>query len=130
MTQPAAPRPLGVLLATPLFDRAHTALLMAASAAALGRPVVVFATQGGLHALCRDFTALENSGQDALFRQRGVAGLAALRDALPPMGVRLMACVAGMQAIGLDPALLLDDVEQVGAPSFLEAVGNGQMLSF
>lgn len=130
MSGPALSRPLGVLLSSAAFDRAHTALLMSASAAAMGRPVVLFATQGGLHALCRDFSALENSADDAMFRARGVAGLADLRDTLLPMEVRLLACVAGLQAIGLDPNALMDGVEQAGAPSFLAAVGDGQLLSF
>ncbi|MCQ8279775.1 DsrE/DsrF/DrsH-like family protein [Acetobacteraceae bacterium KSS8] len=122
--------PFGVLLATASFERAHTGLMLAATAAALGRPTVLFATQGGLHALCRDFSGLHDAAaQDAAFRQRGVAGFEELRETLLPMGTRLMACVSGMLAIGLDDAALIDGVERVGAPSFLLEVGAGQIVS-
>ncbi len=124
-----AERCLGLLLVGGQYERAHTAFLMAAAAAALDRPVALFATQGGLHALCRDFSALDGAGRDATLRERGVAGLEELRAVLPELGVRLMACVAGMQALALDPAALIDGVELTGATSFLEAVGDGQMLS-
>lgn len=122
--------PFGVVLATASFERAHTGLMLAATAAALDRPTVLFATQGGLHALSRDMTGLENAAvQDAAFQARGVVGFEALRDTLLPMGVRLMACVSGMLAIGLDDAVLIDGVERVGMPSFLLAVGAGQIVS-
>lgn len=124
-----ADRTLGLLLVGGSYERAHTAFLMAASASSLDRKVVLFATQSGLHALCRDFSGLAGSDRDATLRARGVAGLEALRAVLPALGVRLMACVAGLQALALDPAALIDGVEQAGAPSFLEAVGDGQMLS-
>ncbi len=120
---------LGILLLSGCYRRAHTALLMAAGAAALDRPVVVFATQNGLHALCRDWSGLDGSEADATLRARGVAGFAALQDTLSPLGVRLMACESGLKAIALPPDALLEQVERVGVPSFLHAVGAGQLLS-
>jgi peroxiredoxin family protein len=122
-------RTLGILLVGGDLERAHTALMLAASAASLDRPVVLFATQSGLKALCRDWSGLEGSARDQAFVARGVAGFEALREVLSPLGVRLMACVAGMQAVGLAPDALIGDVAIVGMPSFLEAVGDGQMLS-
>lgn len=130
MAEPGGNRlPLGILLLSGSFERAHYALVLAAGAAALDRPVVLFATNGGLHALCRDWSGLEGSGSDATLQSRGVAGFAALREVLVPLGVRLLACEAGLRAIALDPDALLDEVERVGIPSFLAAVGDGQMLS-
>ncbi len=125
MAEPA----LGILLLSGCYRRAHTALLMAAAAAALDRPVALFATQNGLHALCRDWSGLDGSAADATLRARGVAGFAALRDALSPLGVRLMACESGLRAIALPPEALLEQVERVGVPTFLHAVGAGQLLS-
>lgn len=126
----AEPAPgLGILLLSGCFARAHTALLMAAGAAALDRPVVVFATQNGLHALCRDWSGLDGSDADETFQARGVAGFAALQEVLAPLGVRLMACESGLKAIALAPDALLEQVERVGIPTFLAAVGTGQLLS-
>ncbi len=125
----AEPETLGILLLSGCYRRAHTALLMAASAAALDRPVVLFATQDGLHALCRDWSGLVGSDADDEVQARGVAGFAALRDTLSPLGVRLMACESGLKAIALSPDALLQEVERVGVPTFLDAVGNGQLLS-
>ncbi len=127
MTEPRLP--LGILLLSGCYRRAHTALLMAAGAAALDRPVVLFATQNGLHALCRDWSGLDNSDVDDTLRARGVAGFAALQDTLLPLGVRLMACESGLKAVALPPDALLEQVERVGVPTFLEAVGAGQLLS-
>lgn len=117
------------MLISGAFDRAHHALVMAVSAASLDRPVVLFATHGGLHALCRDWSGLAGSEADAIFRARGVVGFAALQETLLPLGVRLMACEAGLLAMALPVAMLLDEVERVGVPTFLAAVGTGQMLS-
>ena len=124
------PRPaLGILLLSGSYDRAHTALLMAAGAAALDRSVVLFATQGGLRALCTDWSGLDGSDADATLRARGVAGFDALREVLAPLGVRLMACESGLQATALSPQALLPQVERTGVASFLDAVGDGQLLS-
>ena len=123
------PAALGILLLSGCYRHAHTALLMAASAAALDRPVVLFATQHGLHALCRDWSGLDGSDADHVVQARGVAGFAALRDTLSPLGVRLMACESGLKAIALPPEALLAEVERVGVPTFLQAVGTGQLLS-
>lgn len=120
---------LGIMLISDRFERAHHALVMAVSAASLDRPVVLFATHGGLHALCSDWSGLSGSEQDAIFQSRGVAGFTQLQDTLVPLGVRLLACEAGLRAIALPPEALLDAVELVGVPTFLAAVGEGQMLS-
>jgi len=120
---------LGIMLVSGAYDRAHHALVMAVSAASLDRPVVLFATHGGLHALCRDWSGLAGSDADAIFQARGVVGFAPLQETLLPLGVRLMACEAGLLAMAMPVAMLLDQVERVGVPTFLAAVGNGQMLS-
>ncbi len=128
MAEPATPT-LGILLLSGAFERAHYALVLAAGAAAMDRRVVLFATNGGLHALCRDWSGLTGSEADAVLQARGVAGFATLRDALAPLGVGLLACEAGLRAMALPAAALLDEVEVAGVPSFLAAVGPGQMLS-
>jgi predicted peroxiredoxin len=64
-----------------------------------------------------------------VIEDRGVAGLATLRDACIEMGVRLIACEAGLRAEAIDPAGLHPDVEVAGIATFLEDIGGGQIVS-
>jgi uncharacterized protein len=121
--------PLGILLLSGAHDRAHYAFVVASGAAALGRQVVLFATNAGCHALLTDWSQLADADRDARVRAAGVAGLEELREATREMGVRMIACEAGLRAEGLDAAGLLPDVEVAGIATFLEAVGGGQIVS-
>jgi peroxiredoxin family protein len=127
--KPVLSDPLGVLLLSGAHDRAHYAFVVASGAAALGRPVVLFATNAGCHALCRDWSALSDAGRDAVIQDRGVAGLETLRDACVEMDVRMIACDAGLRAEAIDPAALLPKVELAGIATFLAAVGTGQVIT-
>jgi peroxiredoxin family protein len=120
---------LGILLLAGAHDRAHYAFVVASGAAALGRSVVLFATNQGCHALCRDWSGLSDSDRDASIQTRGVAGLDVLRDACVEMDVRLIACEAGMRAEAMEPARLLETVEVAGIATFLSAVGAGQIIT-
>ena len=121
--------PLAILLLSPGHDRAHFAFLLAAGAAALGRPVVLFASNQGLRALQEDWSVLEDVGRDAAVRRRGVAGFGELREAAAGMGVRMIACEAGLRAEAIETAGLLHGVEVAGIATFLEAAGAGQMVT-
>ncbi len=118
-----------MLLLSGSHDRAHYAFVVASGAAALGRQVILFATNLGCHALCLDWSGLADAGRDSLIKARGVAGLTTLRDACIEMDVRMIACEAGLRAEMLDPALLLPQVEVAGIATFLAAVGTGQIVS-
>jgi uncharacterized protein len=120
---------LGVLLLSGAHDRAHYAFVVASGAAALGRHVVLFATNAGCHALCRDWSALSGAERDTLIQTRGVAGLDTLRDACAEMDIRMIACEAGLRAEAIDPALLLSAVEVAGVATFMSAVGTGQIIT-
>ncbi|HVY17699.1 MAG TPA: DsrE/DsrF/DrsH-like family protein [Rhodopila sp.] len=120
---------LGVLLVSGAHDRAHYAFVLASGAAALGRQVVVFATNAGCHALCRDWSGLTDAGRDALIQSRGVAGLETLREACLDMDVRFIACEAGLRAEAIEPDALLAGVEVAGIATFLNEVGGGQIVS-
>lgn len=122
-------RPLGILLTSGAHEGAHYAFVLAAGAAALGRRVVVFATNAGCHALATDWSGLTNSARDDLARARGIAGLEELRAACGELGVRLIACEAGLRMAPLDAAALLPSVEVAGVATFLSAVGDGQIIS-
>ncbi len=121
--------PLSILLLSGEHDRAHYAFVLASGAAALGRRVTLFATNGGCRALQVDWSTLDGAGRDAVLRGRGIAGLGELRDAAVEMGVRLIACEAGLRAEVLSPADLLAGVEVAGVATFLEAAGTGQIIS-
>ncbi|MGH7077529.1 MAG: DsrE/DsrF/DrsH-like family protein [Acetobacteraceae bacterium] len=120
---------LGILLLSGTHERAHYAFVLASGAAALGRRVVVFATNSGCHALLADWSGLAGTERDALVRSRGVAGLDTLREAASELSVRLIACEAGLRAEALESAPLLAGVEVAGVATFLEAVGEGAILS-
>ena len=120
---------LGVLLMSGSHDRAHYAFVVASGAAALGREVIVFATNRGCQALCRDWSGISDAGRDARVPGRGVAGLDTLRGACAEMGIRLIACEAGLRAEALDASMLLADVEVAGIATFLSAVGTGQIIT-
>jgi peroxiredoxin family protein len=120
---------LGVLLMSGSHDRAHYAFVVASGAAALGREVIVFATNQGCQALCRDWSGLSDAGRDARIQGRGVAGLDTLREACAEMGIRLIACEAGLRAEAQDASMLVANVEVAGIATFLSAVGTGQIIT-
>jgi peroxiredoxin family protein len=121
-------RALGILLLSGGHERAHYALVLATGAAAVGREVVIFATNAG----CRLFDAarpLEADPREALLAERGVAGIATLLDAARDLGIACIACEAGLRAEAMRPESLLPGVELAGVVTFLGAVGAGQIVS-
>jgi peroxiredoxin family protein len=119
----------GVLLLSGSHDRAHYAFVVASGAAALGRTVVLFATNQGCLALCRDWAGLADADRDARIQANGVAGLDTLRDACLQMGVRMIACEAGLRAEAVDASRLLPGVEVAGIATFLSTVGSGKIIT-
>lgn len=119
---------LGILLLSGGHERAHYALVLATGAAAIGREVVLFATNAG----CRLFDTsrpLEADPREALLAERGVAGIGTLLAAATELGIRRIACEAGLRAEAMEPAALTPGVEVAGVVTFLSAVGPGQMIS-
>ena len=121
--------PLGLLVLSSTHDRVHYAFVLAAGAAALGRTVVLFATNRGCLGLARDWSGLDDAARDVRVRESGVAGLEELREASVELGVRMIACEAGLRSEGIDPASLLAGVEVAGVATFLAAVGGGQIVT-
>jgi peroxiredoxin family protein len=120
---------LGILLLSGSHERAHYAFVVASGAAALGRAVVLFATNRGCLALCQDWSGLTDAGRDTRIQSNGVAGLDTLRDACLEMDVRMIACEAGLRAELLEPSGLLPAVEVGGIATFLAAIGTGQIIT-
>jgi uncharacterized protein len=120
---------LGILLISGGYERAHYAFVLAAGAAALGREVVLFATNAGCAALAADWSGLDGAARDASVRETGVAGFEELRAASIELGVRLIACEAGLRIAGIASGTLLRGVEVAGVATFLAATAGGQMIS-
>ena len=121
--------PLGILLISGDHERAHYAFVVAAGAAAVGRPVVLFATNEGCRALLDDWSQLHNAGRDTAVQAGGVAGLGELREAAMQLNVRMIACEAGLRMAGLHGAALVAGAEIAGVTTFLEATKGGQIVS-
>ena len=122
------PSSLGILLISGGHERAHYAFVLATGAAAIGRDVVLFATNDGCHALLSDLAALDPA-REAAVQATGVAGLIDRRAAAVELGVRLIACEAGLRMSDLSPAALAAQVEVAGVVPFLEATRDGQLLT-
>ena len=120
--------PLGILLRSGGPEAAPAALRLATGAAAIGREVVLFATGPGCH-LLRHPAPPAADARDAVLRARGVAGVAVLLEAAAELGIRRIACDAGLRGELIDPATLAPGVEVAGVVTFLSAVGDGQLLS-
>ena len=120
--------PLGVLLLSGDHDRAHYALVLATGAAALGREVVLFATNAGCRLLLAPSPLLDDP-REAHLAARGVATIATLLDAASDLGIRRIACEAGLKAEDLAGAPLAEGVEVAGVVTFLTAVGAGQVVT-
>jgi uncharacterized protein len=124
----SAPATLGVLLRSDGHEAAHYALILATGAAAVGRGVVLFATNRGCRLLL-DGSPLAQDPREALLEQRGVAGIATLLEAARDLGVRCIACEAGLRAEAIEPETLAEGVEIAGVATFLSAIGAGQIVS-
>ncbi|MBU8540584.1 DsrE/DsrF/DrsH-like family protein [Falsiroseomonas tokyonensis] len=120
--------PLGILLLSGTHDRAHYALVLATGAAAIGRQVVLFASNAGCQLFLAD-TPLLADARETLLAERGVATLAALLEAAEELGIRRIACEAGLRAEGLAAESLAPGVEIAGVVTFLSAVGDGQIAT-
>ncbi len=90
---------------------------------------MLFATNAGCHALLADWSGLSDAARDDRVRSAGVAGLEELRDAARELGVRMIACEAGLLVEGIEPARLMSGVEVAGVATFLSAVGAGQIIA-
>ncbi len=118
--------PLGVLLISGDAERAHYAFVVATAAAAIGRTVTLFATNQGCRALLA--TLPRAADFETLATTRGVAGLSTLREAAVELGVRLIACEAGLRLADIT-ADLAEGVEVAGVVTFLEATRGGQVIT-
>jgi predicted peroxiredoxin len=120
---------LGVMIIGDSHERAHAALILATGAAAIGRPVVIFATQSGCH-LFEAAAPLEKDPRETRLAERGVAGIGTLLAAADDLGIRRIACEAGLRAEAIPPEALQPGIEVAGIVTFLAAIGQGPITTF
>lgn len=119
---------LAIMLLGDTYERAHYAFSMASTAAALGRDAMVFAAGKGTRALLQDGGGLLGGPDDAAHTDRGVVGLAEIREACLELGVRFAACEAAVRLHVPDPAAFLAPVQVMGLASFLADSSAAQLV--
>lgn len=141
----AAPGKLSLVVQSADFGKVHYAFVIAAAAAAIGRPVTLFFTMEALNALRKagpdgrpGWRAMAVDGRpgaagarDDGFAVKGVATFEELLSASVELGVRFMVCDMGLRALGLEREDLRPDVpvETGGVVTFLnDARADGAML--
>jgi peroxiredoxin family protein len=123
--------PLAIAVHADAYDRVHYALVLAATAAALGRTATLFFAGPAVRALITDgWQQLPGADQDEDRLELGTVGFIELRDACRDLGVRVIACEADLRLARvpvqrIDPAW---GAEVAGAASFLAAGDQGQVL--
>ncbi|WP_291366370.1 DsrE family protein [Acetobacter sp. UBA5411] len=129
MTEHTFEKDFAFLLCDNDFNRLHAAFMLAASALALNRSVIIFATGPGVLALCRESEIIWEKEERQLSMQ-GVATLATLRDALLSMNARLLVCETGLRRTGKTEADLVEEVEVIGMPTFLDLSAGYKLVTF
>lgn len=128
---------LTVILQSRALDRAHYALMLAASSAALDGPTTLFFGVEGVHALASDAwdtlrTAAGEAAPAYLARVEaaGVAHPEDLLEALGELGVRLAACDSGLAVAGMQPGDIRDDLdlEVTGLADILASAGGTRLV--
>ncbi len=128
---PTPKPPLAIAVHADTYSRVHYALVLAATAAAMGRRATLFFAGTAVRALLPDgWRALPGADEDEDRLENGTVGFAELRDACRELGVQVIACEADLR-IARVPAARLDPAwgaEVAGAASFLAAGDQGQIL--
>jgi peroxiredoxin family protein len=109
--------------------RVHYALVLAAAAAAIGRPVILFFAGSSL-ALARDAPGdlAGHATFSATARATGAPDIETLWRACRELGVRLIACETAMRLAGAKRSTLAADVEVAGAVTLLGAARGHDLL--
>ncbi len=123
-----APEKLSLIIQSGDRERVYYALVMAAAALAIGKPVTLFFTMDGTHALTRNWIG---DSEEAERHGAGIADMEELMSSCIELKGRFMVCETGLRAAGLQFGDLREDipVEQGSAVSFLsDASRHGVML--
>jgi len=135
----ATTRPMTLVLMSGEADRIHMALMMGATAAAVGRPVTFFFSKGAICFLQVDGWGklLSENGQtglemDEALMAKGVADSTVLLDGLGALDARFVACETALRERDIDTATLVTrpSVEISGLADILEKGAGGDWLTF
>jgi peroxiredoxin family protein len=131
---------LSIIIYSGYYDKIHYALVMAAAAAAIGRPVTLFFTMGACHALkpsdsngnpaWRVLSLSEEHNSDIAafggdrddhYATQNVATFDDLLQSCIQLGVTFMVCEMGLEAEGLREVTLRADIpfQKGGVVTFL-----------
>lgn len=135
------PAKLSLVVFSKEFDKVHYALVLASGAAAIDIPVTLFFTMEACRALGRDkawrrmpstWGPAEGAMLDESFRQKRIATFEELLAACAALGVKILVCEMGLKAIGMDRALLRDDIpiEVGGVVTFLNDASRDGAVTF
>ena len=144
------PDKLSIIVYDGHFDKVHYALVLAAAASAVGRPVTLFFTMGACRALMRprddgqpawrDMPLSESMSEggglggakDDEFSAMGVATFEGLLSSCAQLGVKFMVCEMGLRAMNLEGEPLRDDIplEEGGVVAFLNDASKDGAIIF
>lgn len=104
---------LSIIVFSGDFGRVHYALMMAAAAAAIDRPVTLFFTMGAVQALRRPdgWVNLSGAEADEHLKERRIADFETLLQSAAEMDVTFMVCEAGLKAEDMSAGDLRDDLD-------------------
>lgn len=141
-----APEKLSVIVFSGDFTRVHYALVLASSAAAVGKAATLFFTMEACRALRKpdeagmpgwrsipgDERGRSGGAVDDDFAAKGVATFEELLAATVAMGVRFLVCEMGLRAMGLARAELREDVplQEGGVVTFLNDASRDGAIVF
>ncbi|GBR52627.1 hypothetical protein AA106555_0980 [Neokomagataea thailandica NBRC 106555] len=120
--------PLFISLADDSWQRAHYALIMAASALSLGRPVTLFAGGRSVLAFTHQWENLTGVISDTILSEQKVATFVELRDACLELGGVFLACETGLALANLAPEDLINGAEAAGMVRFLAETGENSII--
>lgn len=132
-------RPMTLVLMSGEADRIHMALMMGATAAAVGRPVTFFFSKNAIRFLQVDGWAklASASGQtgpemDEALMAKGIADSTVLLDGLGALDARFIVCETALREHDIDAATLVirPTVEISGLADILEKGAGGDWLTF
>ena len=132
-------RPMTLLMISAEAERVHMALMMGATAAAMGRPVTFFFSKAAVRFLTnggwdefRTATGHPAPAMDKTLDIKGVADTSVLMDGLAALDVRFVACETALREHDVDPVELITRpaVEVSGLADVIEKGAGGDWLTF
>jgi len=139
MAKTAKHRPMTLIVLSTEAEKIHMALMLGATAAAMGRPVCYFFSKKAAIFLTHDgWTNLQTSegvsapAMDAELEEKGVADSALLMDGLNALDVRFVVCETALREHDIDPTTIITRpaVEISGLADILEKGDGGDWLTF